>query len=83
MSETNKLNDEPFVTVAVIDNAIEAQLVTSILKERNIPHQMRSHHDTAYDGLYQSQKGWGDLRAPHGRQTEIKQILDEIRKADK
>lgn len=75
-------NNQPFVTVAVIDNAIEAQLVTSILKERNIPHQMLSHHDTAYDGLYQTQKGWGDIKAPLDRQAEIKQILCEIRKED-
>lgn len=82
MNKTSTLNNETFVKVAVIDNAIEAQLITSILNERNIPHQMRSHHDTAYDGLYQAQKGWGDLKAPLGFEAEIKTIIHQIRNED-
>ena len=75
--------ENTFIKIAVIENAIEAQLLTSILTERNIPHQMRSHHDTAYDGLYQAQKGWGDINAPHYMLVEIKNILNDIRKANK
>lgn len=58
---------------------IEAQLVSSILTDRHIPHRIRSHHDTALDGLYQVQKGWGDLEAPMAYQDEIADIIDRIR----
>ncbi|MBC2714692.1 MAG: hypothetical protein HF978_05215 [Desulfobacteraceae bacterium] len=80
-NDINRKNDM-FITVAVIENAIEAQLLASILTERNIPHYIRSHHDTAYDGLFQTQKGWGDIEAPIRYQTEIEKIIDHVRNAD-
>ena len=42
---------EDYIKVTVLENEIEAQLLDSILTERDIPHIMRSYHDTAYDGL--------------------------------
>ena len=71
--------DDTFITITVIENAVEAQLVASILKERDIQHRIRSHHDTAYDGLFQAQKGWGDLEAPPAHQREILEIIDHVR----
>ena len=70
---------EAFTKIAVLDNAIESQLVDSILTDLDIPHRIRSYHDTALDGLYQVQKGWGDIEAPASYQNEIIQILNEIR----
>ncbi|MBW2644080.1 MAG: hypothetical protein JRC89_12125, partial [Deltaproteobacteria bacterium] len=55
----NEINDQEFIDIAVLDNIIEAQLIKSILNEQNIPHLIRSFHDTAYDGLFQVQMGWG------------------------
>lgn len=71
--------DKPFTKVASIDNLIEAQLLTSILREQDIPHQVISHHDTAYDGLFQMQKGWGDIKAPGHYHAAIQKIIDQIR----
>jgi len=71
---------EEFVKIATIDNDIEALLIESILKDINIPHQMRSYHDTAYDGLFQTQKGWGHISAPKQYADEINEILSDIRK---
>lgn len=65
--------------VAVLDNEIEAQLLDSILEERQIPHLMVSYHDTAYDGLFQTQKGWGHVSAPFSFMQEILEILEEVR----
>ena len=59
--------------------AEEAQLLESILNERGIPHHIQSYHDTAYNGLYQTQKGWGKIRAPVSCSEEIRAILSEIR----
>ena len=50
---------EDYRKIAIMENEIEARLLDSILTERDIPHLMRSYHDTAYDGLFQTQKGWG------------------------
>ena len=68
-----------FVKITVLENEIEAQLVRSILTERELPHMIRSFHDTAYDGLYQFQFGWGELYAPGDFKQEIMHLLDNIR----
>ena len=68
-----------FVKVSVLDNEIEAQLLDSILDEREIPHLMVSYHDTAYDGLFQTQKGWGHVSSPSSFKQEILEILHELR----
>jgi hypothetical protein len=71
---------DDYVKVIVLDNEIEAQLLDSILSERDIPHLMVSYHDTAYDGLFQTQKGWGHVSAPAPFKQEILEILDEVRR---
>jgi hypothetical protein len=71
---------EAFTRVKILENEIEARLVDSILTERKIPHEMRSYHDTAYDGLYQSQKGWGYVSAPRIHHEEIMDIISEVRR---
>ena len=75
----NDNNTYEFVRIAILDNIIEAQLVESILKEQNIPSRIRSFHDTAYDGLFQFQKGWGELCAPVAFKQEIIGILQDVR----
>ena len=45
---------EDYFKVATLDNEVEVRLLESILNERDIPHRLRSYHDTAYDGLFQT-----------------------------
>ncbi len=73
---------EKYIKVAVFENASEAQLVESILKDQQLPHRIRSFHDTAYDGLFQVQKGWGELFAPPELEAEILSILKSVRSED-
>jgi len=68
-----------YVKIADIENLIEAQVVESVLKEREIPHRIRSFHDTAYDGLFQFQKGWGEIYAPAEWKEEILEIIESNR----
>ena len=68
-----------FIKIAVLENAIEAQLIGSILGQRDIPHRLRSYYDTAYDGLFQLQKGWGKLYAPQSYKQEILQVIADVR----
>jgi hypothetical protein len=66
------------VKILVLNNEIEAKLLSGILKEKNIPHLIRSYHDSAYDGLWQIQSGWGHLEAPPEYKKEILKIYEEI-----
>ena len=71
---------EDYTKIATLENDIEAGLLESILTERDIPHRMRSYHDTAFDGLFQTQKGWGYVSAPESFHEEIEEILCDLRK---
>ena len=66
------------VKILVLENEIEANLLDGLLKEREIPHVIRSYHDSAYDGLWQYHTGWGQLDAPEEFRDEILMIYSEM-----
>ncbi len=69
---------DEFKRILVLENEIEARLLESVLKERNIPHRIRSYHDSAYDGIFQAQKGWGVVLAPSEYEEEIQSIYADL-----
>ncbi len=66
------------IKILVLENEIEANLLDGLLKEREIPHVIRSYHDSAYDGLWQYHSGWGQLDAPEEYRDEILMIYREM-----
>lgn len=66
------------VKVLEFDNEFEANQLDGILAEKNIPHIIRTYHDSAYDGLWQSQSGWGHLEAPENFSEEILAIFKDM-----
>lgn len=75
----SELNNQKFIRIIILENEIESQVVGSILEENQIPHLVRSFYDTAYDGLFQMQNGWGELTAPESYRQEILDIVNNIR----
>jgi hypothetical protein len=69
----------PFIKIAILENAIEAQFLSSMLAQYNIPHRIRSYHDTAYDGLFQFQKGWGEIYSPIDFRQQILDAITDLR----
>ena len=69
---------EEFKKILILENEIESRLLDSVLNERNIPHRIRSYHDSAYDGIYQAQKGWGVVLAPPEYEEEIQSIYEGL-----
>lgn len=64
--------------ILIFNNEFEAKLLEEILNERIIPHMIRSYHDSAYDGLWQSQSGWGHIEAPEEYREEILKVYTEM-----
>ena len=64
------------ITIAIIETVIAAPILASILEEKNIPYRIRSFYDTAYDGLFQMQLGWGEIYAPAEYKQEIIEIIN-------
>jgi hypothetical protein len=75
------MEKDAYIKVDILESEIEAQLLDSILNERSIPHRIQSYQDTAYNGLFQAQKGWGHVSCPRCWSEKIGAILSEIRKA--
>ncbi|WP_028316877.1 hypothetical protein [Desulfatibacillum aliphaticivorans] len=76
------MSDVEVVNVATLENEIEARLLGAILDEKEIVHTILSYHDTAYDGMYQVQKGWGVVRAEQEYKEEIRAILEDLRSGE-
>jgi hypothetical protein len=66
------------VKILVIKNQVEASLLDEILKERDIPHIIKSYHDLAYDGLWQTPTAWGQLDAPEEYKAQILKLYEEM-----
>jgi len=75
----NNEGEVAYIKIAVLESPFEAQVVEGILREEEIPFLVRSYHDTAYDGIFQMQKGWGEIRAPAPHGPRIKEILSFVR----
>ncbi len=69
---------ERYKKIVVLNNDLEAKIVEDLLEDRGIPHRIRSYHDSAYDGLYQAQKGWGVVEAPEEYEDEIKDLCNAL-----
>ena len=59
------------------ENEAEANVIKSVLEENGIYAEIRSYHDTAYDGLFQSHLGWGYIRVSEADFAEAKRIIEE------
>ncbi len=62
-------------------NEPEANAIKSILEENGIPAEIQSFHDTAYDGLFQVQYGWGVIRVSEDDFVEAEKIVEEWHRA--
>ncbi|MFW6139409.1 MAG: hypothetical protein ACOC7U_09585 [Spirochaetota bacterium] len=71
----------PYIKIATLDNQVEAHLVEAILNKKHIPHTLNSYYDSAYNGLFQTQRGWGDISAPPDYKSRILEIIRDIRKS--
>ncbi|MBN1675624.1 MAG: hypothetical protein JXR37_31570 [Kiritimatiellae bacterium] len=72
------MTDTPFERIAVLDNEFQAQVLEGMLAEREIPHRIRSYHDSVLDGLFQGAKGWGHVEAPAEYAEEIRALLEAL-----
>ena len=60
-----------------ITSEIQAQGIRMVLDENSIEYLIRSFHDSAYDGLFQHQYGWGVLEADESEEQRIFDLLRE------
>lgn len=64
--------------ILVFNNEFEARLLDGLLTEKGIPHMIRSYHDSAYDGLWQTKTVWGHIEAAEEYKEEILKLFSEM-----
>jgi hypothetical protein len=72
------VNAVRYVKVLDFQNDVEARLIEAHLQDLEIPHLVVSHHDSAYDGLFQLQLGWGHVEAPEEYCDRICEIYEDL-----
>jgi type III secretory pathway lipoprotein EscJ len=75
------MRNEALKTLMKPENEAEANVIKAVLEEHGIYAEIKSFHDTAYDGLFQSQYGWGLIRVSEADFTEAQRIVKEWSKA--
>jgi len=56
----------------------EALFISDCIRKEGIPVLIRSFRDTAYDGIYIPQKGWGEVRVPEKDRERAQELIDNL-----
>jgi hypothetical protein len=70
---------DQWVKVGTVENRFEGDRILQALQEAGIPFFIKSFLDTAYDGLYIPQKGWGVVMVPEKNREEAKRLISEVK----
>jgi hypothetical protein len=71
---------DQWVKVGTVENRFEGDRISQTLQEAGIPFLIKSFLDTAYDGLYIPQKGWGVVMVPEKNSEEAERLIYEVKK---
>ncbi|MBU2552056.1 MAG: DUF2007 domain-containing protein [Proteobacteria bacterium] len=67
------------IRLTTIENRFEADLISDALTREGIGFLIRSYQDTAYDGLYVTQKGFAALMVEEQDADRARAIVRDIR----
>lgn len=67
------------IRVAVLENQFEAELVAQVLDADGVDFVLKTFHDTAFDGIFETRKGYAWVLADEKDRAKIMQTVDEVR----
>ena len=65
--------------IATLENRFETDLVIATLEAEGIEYFIKTFEDSAYDGLFVTQKGYALLLVNEEDQDRAKAIVDDVR----
>ncbi len=66
------------VRIHTVENRFEADLLVQALRQENIPVLLRRFEETAYDGLFVTQMGWGAIMVPGDYEEEAARVVSRV-----
>jgi hypothetical protein len=69
---------QDMVRVHTVENRFEADLLVQALRQENIPVLLRRFEETAYDGLFVTQMGWGAILVPGDYEEEAARVISRV-----
>jgi hypothetical protein len=69
-----------WVKAGSVENRFEGDRIVNALKEASVPFMIQSFLDTAYNGLYIPQKGWGAIMVPEECMEAAEKIICETKR---
>jgi hypothetical protein len=66
------------VRVHTVEHRFEADLLVQALRQENIPVLLRRFEETAYDGLFVTQMGWGAILVPGDYEEEAARVISRV-----
>lgn len=61
-----------------LEDQVHANFIEAMLKQEGIPFLLRTYKDTAYDGLFTSVNGWGEILTREGDAEKALSLITEI-----
>ncbi len=61
-----------------LDNRFQADLLTDALDKEGISFLLREYRDTAYDGLFVGQKGWGTVMVDEASLESAQAVVKDL-----
>ena len=78
MHETETGPSTHFVSIHTLSNRFEADVLLDALTKEGVSAFLRSFEETAYDGLFVCQRGWGWIMVPEDVSSRARQIIKPL-----
>ena len=69
---------QDMVRIHTVENRFEADLLIQSLRQEHIPAMLRRFEETAYDGLFVTQMGWGAILVPGDYEEEAARVISRV-----
>ena len=74
----SSFDQSDMVRIHTVENRFEADLLMQALHEESIPAMLRRFEETAYDGLFVTQMGWGAILVPGDYEAEARKLVEDV-----
>ena len=74
----SSFDQSDMVRIHTVANRFEADLLMQALSEECIPTMLRRFEETAYDGLFVTQMGWGAILVPGDYEGEARSLIEKV-----